>query len=160
MFSPLRAEWGAKRLAARILRWAKGSSKGQKAKHQRQSTGSRRHQAKLLINKSGARLTGTIDKSERHKWELKDAIGNNEKHNWELKGRGRSIAGDHRRHVLEKVPLGSSRRVEGRPHSAAEPLSITNTMSQSMMVCSLQTCTDRLSHVEIVHRHRLSWQTV
>jgi len=114
---------------------AKGSSKGQKAEQQRQSTGSRRYQAKLLINKSGARLKGTI--------------GNSERQNWVLKGRGRSTAREHSRRVLEKVPLGSSRRVEGRPHSAADPLSITNTMSQSMMVCSLHTRTDRIDHLRL-----------
>ena len=65
-----------------------------------------------------------------------------------------NIAAERSRRVLEKVPLGSSRRVEGRPHSAADPLSITNTISQSMIVCSLQTRTDRLSYVGTVHRHR------
>ena len=44
---------------------AKGSSQGQKAEQQKHSTESKRYQAKWLINKSGARLTGTIDKSER-----------------------------------------------------------------------------------------------
>ncbi len=62
---------------------AKGNSKGQKAEQQKHSTESKRYQAKLLINKSGARLTGTIDKSERHKWELKDTIGNIERHTWQ-----------------------------------------------------------------------------
>ncbi len=98
------------------------------------------YEAKWLINKSGARLKGTT--------------GNSERHNQELKGRGRSTVGDRRRCILEKVPLGSSRRVEGRPHSAADPLSITNTMSQSMMVCSLQTWTDRLGHMRTAHTHR------
>ena len=85
---------------------------------------------------------------------LKGTIGNSERHSRELKGRGRSTLGEHRRCLLEKVPLGSSRRVEGRPHSAADPLSITNTMSQSMMVCSLQTRTYRLGHMRTSHKHR------
>lgn len=39
--------------------------------------------------------------------------------------------------ILVKVPLGLSRSVAGRPHSAASPLSITSTMSQSIIVCNL-----------------------
>lgn len=64
-----------------------------------------------------------------------------ERHEWKGEGVLEDRSGQVREGpLLVKVPLGLSRRVAGRPHSAANPLSITSTMSQSMIVCNLQTC--------------------
>lgn len=55
--------------------------------------------------------------------------------------------------LLVKVPLGSSRRVAGRPHSAANPLSITSTISQSIIVCNLHTNTIVDVHPQTQYHH-------
>ena len=53
------------------------------------------------------------------------------------------------RGILVKVPLGLSKRLAGRPHSAASPLSMTRTMSQSMIVCNLRSQQRRVARIII-----------